>query len=96
MDSAGDSSEMGITTNPIPFSICLTYKHDKDGNIDRYKSRFALAGHSGNMQKGVHFDKTYASTPIQHTCKMLQAIMVKHKLHRLTFDIKMAYCQADL
>ena len=40
--------EMGIATNHIPFSICLTYKYDKDGSIDRYKSRFALAGHKGN------------------------------------------------
>ena len=88
--------EMGITTNPIPFSICLTYKYDKDGSIDRYKSRFALAGHKGNMQQGIHFDKTYSSTPIQHTTKILQAIMVKHKLHRLAFDIKQAYCQADM
>jgi site-specific DNA-cytosine methylase len=88
--------EMGITTNPIPFSICLTYKYDKDGSIDRYKSRFALAGHKGNMQQGIHFDKTYSSTPIQHTTKILQAIMVKYKLHRLAFDIKQAYCQADM
>lgn len=86
--------DMGITTNPIPFSICLTYKYDKEGNIDRYKTRMALAGHRGNMQKGVHFEKTYASTPNQHTSKILQAIMVKYRLRRLTFDIKQAYCQA--
>ena len=88
--------DMGITTNPIPFSICLTYKYDKEGKIDRYKTRMALAGHRGNMQRGVHFDKTYASTPNQHTSKIMQAIMVRHKLRRLTFDIKQAYCQAKM
>lgn len=86
--------DMGITTNPIPFSICLTYKYDKTGKVDRFKTRMALAGHRGNMQRGVHFDRTYASTPNQHTSKILQAIMVKYRLRRLTFDIKQAYCQA--
>ena len=87
---------MGITTNPIPLSICLTYKYDKEGNIERYKTRMALAGHRGNMQKGVHYEKTYASTPNQHTSKILQAIMVRHRMKRLTFDIKQAYCQAKM
>ena len=44
----------------------------------------------------MRFDKTYSSTPSMHTTKILQAIMVKHKLHRLAFDIKQAYCQADM
>lgn len=86
----------GITSNPIPFSVCLTYKYDKDGNINRYKTRMALAGHPGNMKQGIHYDKTYSSTPIQHTIKVMQAIMVSLKLKRLTFDIKMAYCKADI
>jgi site-specific DNA-cytosine methylase len=87
---------MGVYTNPIPFSVCLTYKYDEDGNINRYKTRLALAGHKGNMQQGVHFDRTYSSTPIMHSTKILQALMVRYKLHRLAFDIKQAYCQADL
>lgn len=86
----------GITTNPIPFSVCLTYKFDENGQINRYKTRLALAGHRGNMQQGIHFDRTYSSTPNQHSTKILQALMVKLKLFRLAFDIKQAYCQADL
>lgn len=88
--------KMGITSNPIPFSICFTYKYDKHGDISRYKTRMALAGHRGNMIPGVHFDKTYSSTPVQHTSKIIQALMVRLKLHRMAFDIKMAYCQADM
>lgn len=87
--------QMGITSSPVPFSVVLTYKYDQHGEIDRYKTRCALAGHRGNMQPGVHFDKTYSSTPVQHTSKILQAIMVLKRLHRLAFDIKQAYCQAD-
>ena len=88
--------EYGIHTNPIPFSVCLTYKFNKEGEVDRYKTRMALAGHGGNMQRGIHYDKTYSSTPRQHTCKGLQAMMVRLKLLRLAFDIKMAYCRAKL
>ena len=88
--------ENGIDTHPIPFSVCLTYKYDKAGEIDRYKTRMALAGHRGNMQPGVHFDRTYSSTPVQYSSKILQALMVKYKLRRLAFDIKMAYCHAKI
>ena len=88
--------DLGITNTPIPFSVCLTYKYDKEGNVERYKTRMALAGHRGNMQHGIHFNQTYSSTPVQHTSKILQALMVRLKLNRLAFDIKMAYCQADM
>lgn len=91
-----DLRSKGIYTSPCPFSICLTYKYDQHGNIDRYKTRFALAGHSGNLQKGIHFDKTFSATPNQHTSRLLQALMVKHKMFRLAMDIKMAYCNANM
>ena len=67
----GKLRQAGIHTDLVPFSICLTYKYDKHGNVDRYKTRFALAGHSGNLQKGIHFDKTFSSTPNQHTSRIL-------------------------
>ena len=37
--------ENGIDTHPIPSSVCLAYKYDKAGEIDRYKTPMALAGH---------------------------------------------------
>jgi hypothetical protein len=88
--------EAGITTKPIPFSVSLKYKFDEQGEVSRYKTRMALAGHRGNMQPGVHFDRTYSSTPVQHSTKILQALMVRLKLSRLAFDIKQAFCQAEL
>ena len=88
--------EAGITTKPIPFSVSLKYKFDEQGEVSRYKTRMALAGHRGNMQPGVHFDRTHSSTPVQHSTKILQALMVRLKLCRLAFDIKQAYCQAGL
>lgn len=82
--------------NPIPMSVVLCFKYDKDGKIDRYKTRMALAGHKGNMQKGVHYDKTYASCPDTHATRMLQAMVVKYGLIRSAFDIEQAYCQASM
>ena len=71
-------------------------KFDDKGDVDRYKTRFAVAGHAGNLQKGVHFDSTYASTPSQNSTRLLMAIMVRFRMRRMSFDISMAYCNAEL
>ena len=89
-------TDRGVTNTPIPFSICLDYKYDMAGIISRYKSRFAMAGHPGNMQKGIHYDRTFAATPKDHTGCILQALLVKRKMRRRAWDIKQAYCHAKL
>ena len=88
--------QMGIDSNPIDFSICLTYKFSDTGEINRYKTRFAIAGHPGNLQKGIHYDKTYASTPNQNSSRLLLAIMVRYRMKQLAFDVSMAYANANL
>ena len=50
----------------------------------------------GNMQKGIHYDKTFAATPGQNASRILQAILVRFKWKRKCFDIKQAYCWAKL
>ena len=47
---------------PINLSVVLDLKYT-DGVLSRYKTRMALAGHSGNMQRGVHYDKTFSPSP---------------------------------
>jgi hypothetical protein len=94
-----DLRKVGINPDdkpPIPLSVCLTHKFDKEGVLDRLKVRMAIAGHPGNMQRGVHYDKTFAATPGQHSNRMLQALLVRNKWNRLTWDIKMAYCWAEV
>ena len=62
-------AEVGIdlaVKPPIPMSVALTHKYDSTGKLDRLKVRMAVAGHRGNMQKGVHYDQTFAPTPNQH------------------------------
>ena len=88
--------EKGILTNPIPLVDVNTYKFDAEGKIDKYKHRKPLAGHPGNMQKGVHYDKSFAPTPTQHSSRLLMAVMIKFGLYILTFDVSQAYVQAIL
>ena len=80
---------------PIPLSIVLDHKYI-DGILNRLKTCMALAGHSGNMQKGVQFDTTFSAAPNQHTACMMQAVMVDKQWDRLSFDIKQAYLHAEL
>jgi site-specific DNA-cytosine methylase len=88
--------EKGITKNPIPLSVCLTYKFDSSGEVTKFKTRMAVAGHSGHMKKGIDYDKTYASTPTHHSCRVMQATMVKYRLHRKAYDVAQAYPRAAL
>lgn len=80
---------------PIGLSVVLTHKY-VDGILDRYKTRFAVAGHSGNMQKNIHFDETFAPSPNQNATRLLQAVMVQRRWKQYAFDIKQAYTHADL
>jgi hypothetical protein len=44
-----------------------------------YKTRMALAaGHKRNMQKGVHYDKTYANCPDPHATRTSEAMVVRY------------------
>ena len=91
--------KVGIDTkikHPLPLSVICDHKYDKEGILDRLKVRMAIAGHPGNMQRGVHYDQTFAATPGQHSSRILQAIMVRNKYKRLAWDIKQAYCWAEV
>ena len=81
--------------NPIPLSVVLDHKY-VNGVLDRYKTRLAVAGHSGNMRKGEHFDKTFAASPNSNSTRVLQALMVYKRWGRLSFDIDQAYLHAPL
>ena len=80
---------------PINLSIVLQHKYT-DGILARYKTRMALAGHSGNMQKGVHYDNTFAASPNSNSSRLLQALMVHKGWSRMTWDITQAYLKAPL
>ena len=89
--------ELGIHTI-IPLSVCLDHKYDADGMLNRLKVkvRMALAGHKGNLRKGEHFFHTFAATPNSNSMRLMQALLVYHKWSRKSFDVKQAYCFADI
>ena len=48
------------------------------------------------MKKGVDYDEVFAPAPNQNTARTLTAMTVRTGLHRKAWDIKLAYCWADL
>ena len=91
-----DCREAGITSKPVPMGLYFDEKTDQTGNVVKLKSRAAIQGHKGNMQKGVHFFETYAATPQEDTGRLLICLAVKYNLKRRSYDVGKAYCCADI
>jgi hypothetical protein len=85
----------GIRGRPIPCSIALTHKY-KDGILMRLKTRICIAGHRGNVVRGIHYHDVFSPSPVQHTERLLQAMMVNLHLHNIAWDVKLAYTWAPL
>ena len=88
--------EMGITSKPVPLGLYYQHKLGKHGEITRLKTRAAVQGHPGNMQKGIHYTHTFASTPSEDTQRFLCCITILLNLKRRACDVEKAYCWADL
>ena len=69
-----------------------THKHDNSRQIDRHKTRCAVKGHKGNMQKGTHFTETIAATLREDTGRVLTALFELLNLINHTGDVETAYC----
>jgi hypothetical protein len=86
-----------IDVRPAVFvGLYHTHKTNGEGDIDRHKTRCAVKGHKGNMQKGNHFNETFAATPREDTARILTALMVLLNLVYKTGDVVKAYCWADV
>ena len=83
----------GHTKDPINISVVLTNKFN-DGSFDGHKVR--MAGHEYNMTKGIDHGEVFAPSPNQNTARALCAMTVAMGLQRMAWDIKLAYCWADL
>ena len=88
--------EAGITASPVPCAPYFEYKYGVDGQVDKLKTRVAIQGHPGNMQKGVHFDKTFSATPQESTSRIVCCLVVLYSLIRGAFDISKAFTWATL
>ena len=91
-----DLHDIGITAPPVPLGLYHTHKTDKQGAVNRLKTRAAVKGHRGNMQKGIHFTETFAPTPSEDTARILQCMIILMNLTRMCGDIEKAYCWAKV
>ena len=94
--TSADLLAHGITTKVVPLGLYLSEKYDENGELLREKARAAIKGHSGNMQKGVHYFETYAATPQPETARILICISIRHNWKRRAWDVELAYAWADL
>jgi site-specific DNA-cytosine methylase len=88
----------GIDIDLRPAVPCGQYFENKfgvDGQITKHKNRIAIQGHPGNMQKGIHYNETFAATPRESTARIMCAMVVYLNLVRRAFDITKAFCWAD-
>ena len=63
-----DLRDAGIKGKPIPCSIALTHKYT-DGILSRLKTRICIAGHKGNVTRGIHYHEVFSPSPVQHSEK---------------------------
>ena len=74
--------------------MCI--RDSTDGVLTRYKVRMAVAGHKYNLKKGIHYNEVFAAAPNQNTARVMCALTAAMGLYRKSWDIKLAYCWADL
>ena len=86
----------GVSSTPVPVGLYFDLKTDELGAIVRRKSRAAIQGHPGNMQKGIHYDETYSATPQQETSAIMCCLAIRHNLKRKAWDVEKAYCCASI
>ena len=92
----GDLHAEGILSQPVPMGIYFDIKLNQHGEQIKLKSRAAIQGHPGNMQRGIHFFETYAATPQPETASVMMALAVQLNLKRRSWDIEKAYCWANI
>ena len=89
--------DIGINSKSIPSSVLGGKKFDTSGNFTKAKGRWVVTGTKKNVQKGIHFNETFASTstPSTATTRVMQAMAVGHNLYRHAFDISAAFLWAS-
>ena len=60
--SREDLKAAGIYGKPVPCSIALTHKY-RDGVLEKLKTRICIAGHRGNVTKGIHYNDVFSPSP---------------------------------
>lgn len=90
---------MGITAKPMLASLIFEAKQHASGAWDKDKARLVIRGHKWNMLKTFgkdHVYETFAATPDLASTRLMQALMCLYGWTPLAFDIRQAYCNADV
>ena len=69
-----------------------TIKYNRDGTIERFKSRFVVCGYS--QRQGVDYDRAFSATLRSTSFRTLLAIAAGQKMRLMQFDVKNAFTQA--
>ena len=73
---------------------CYTIKYNRDGSIERFKSRFVACGYS--QVKGDDYTHTFSATLRATSFRLLLAAAAGERLTLEHFDVTSAFTQADI
>ena len=71
-----------------------TIKYKRNGDIEKFKSRFVVCGYS--QRQGIDYDRAFSSTLRATTFRCICACAAGEKLKLDHFDVTSAFTQADL
>jgi hypothetical protein len=71
-----------------------TIKLNRDGTIERFKSRFVVCGYS--QKQGIDYDRTFSATLRATSFRTLLAIAAGTKMRLIQFDVSNAFVQAKM
>ena len=79
---------------PTKSKFVYKIKYNRDGTIDKWKSRFVVCGYS--QQKGLDYDQSFSSTLRASSFRLLLALASIHKLRLDHMDVSNAFTQANI
>jgi hypothetical protein len=90
--SRSDPAVRGRT--PTKSRWVYTIKYKRNGDIEKFKSRFVVCGYS--QRQGIDYDRAFSSTLRATTFRCICACAAGEKLKLEHFDVTSAFTQADL
>ena len=79
---------------PVKSRWVYTIKHNRDGTIDRFKSRFVVCGYS--QIQGKDYDRAFSATMRASSFRTLMAMAAILKLKLEHIDVSNAFTQANI
>jgi len=74
--------------------LVFKVKYNRDGSIDKYKTRLTLKGYT--QRRGIDFNQTFAPVVRQTSLRIMLSLVCQHKLSLKEFDVSGAFLTAFL